>query len=385
MSEKTLNQLARSREAHFYLQFGGQGTPWFRELQKYYSDAKFKTFFHAIFEALDSEKDKIKKSVGLPQSIDLKSWLEDKNTIPSEKYLSYATISLPLVQATQLAHLEHLHLSGLAREQLLEWSQGGTGHSQGLAGAILIALGKSDKEYYEAVQLFIKYQLYLGVCAQIVFPFLEPNEAITKESAELGNQDISPMVAVLGSNHNTIEKLVAEVNTELDQDKQIYVSLYNSPTNRILSSHRTSLLAFQKKYKEKIEAKEFKYVYLSTTCPFHSPHMKAIVELMSHEIKQIGFSYTAKDLKLPVYSFYDEINYQDLSEDLGIRMCQDLMVNTLYWDKALKKAKEDNKVTHILDFGPGKTSQRLSTDVLTYMECSKPVIALVKDAKLLLA
>ena len=188
----------------------------------------------------------------------------------------------------------------------------------------------------------------------------------------------------LGSDHATVAKMVEQVNAELPAERQIYISLYNSPSNRILSSYRSSLLAFQEKYHEKISQKEIKFIYLQTTAPFHCPLMKPILELMSDEIQHIGFQIDAAQIKRPVFSFYDQKNYQELkSDDIPLRLCRDFMLHTMHWDKALQPAAHDDTVTHILDFGPAKTSQRLSVDTLAGMNVTKPVIALAipKDQK----
>ena len=380
----SLIQEAKEGKVRFYNQFGGQGTPWFKELEKYYKADTHKKFFATLFDSLEEEKHRVEGSIGLPLGIDIKKWLNttDKNELPSESYLSSASVSLPMVQATQFAHLENLLQSGVSIKELLNYSLGATGHSQGIVSATFLALGLEGDAYYEAISKFMKFILYVGVCSQKVFSDVNPTKEEIEISNELGGGEPSPMVAVLGSDHNTIEEFVKEINLELPKDKQIYISLYNTPSNRILSSHRSSLIAFHKKYHNKIQEKLFKYVYLSITCPFHSIHMEPMRKFFERELNHINFTYTGKDLKLPIYSFYDDFNYQEIKtpNELAFRMNDDLVLNTLFWNKAMKHIASNNNITHIIDFGPGKTSQRLSAETLKIeFQIEKVILSAIKD------
>ena len=53
----------------------------------------------------------------------------------------------------------------------------------------------------------------------------------------------------------------------------------------------------------------------------------------------------------------------------------------------MKPVAENDEIGTVLDFGPGKTSLRLSVDTLKGMGCEKPVLgaAVPKDLKVILA
>ncbi len=374
---------AQDNNARFYIQFGGQGAPWYKELAKFYKEPAFQKFFDAALAAVEEERPRVEGSVGLPHGIDVKGWLEDDSTIPSEDYLGCAAVSIAMIQMTQLVHVENLLQNGFSMNDLMANTLGTTGHSQGLIPASLMALTLSGDDYYAAVNKYMKYLLYLGVSAQKAFPFFDPTDEEVAQSESLGGKTPSPMVAVLGLDHAEVEKMVLEVNGGLDADKQIYVSLYNSPTNRILSSHRSSLIAFHEKYKADIDEKKFKFVYLRTTCPFHCKLMEPVRDIFIPEVQRIEFKYSGDELKVPVYSFFDGEDLRAQKDNLPVKMFEDMAINTLYWDKSMKPAVDDSKVTHILDFGPGKTSQRLSADTLKELGRELPVLgaAIPKDLK----
>ncbi|MBE7440202.1 MAG: ACP S-malonyltransferase [Spirochaetales bacterium] len=378
-----LSENARAGIAGYYLQFGGQGAPWLKELSAYFGADNHQKFFSVVFDALKAERGRVEGTVGLPQGIDLETWLKKPESVPDEDYLGCAAVSIPMIQVTQLAHFEFLtSKSGYERKTLIGQARGATGHSQGLIPAALVSMAHNDSEYYEHVAQFVKYLLYLGVRAQEAFPYFAATEAEMADSLALDSKNPAPMVAVLGETHEFIGGLVKEVNATLPADKQIYISLYNSPVNRILSSFRSSLIAFNKRIKPLIDEKKIKFVYLRTTCPFHCSLMEPVRPLFEADIKRLGFSYPGSDLKIPVYSFWDGRNMQN-DTDLAIPMYIDMAINALYWDKSIDPAARDSKVTHIIDFGPGKTSQRLTQDTLESLAAEKSVLAVAvpKDQK----
>ncbi|MBX7059499.1 MAG: ACP S-malonyltransferase [Leptospirales bacterium] len=379
----TLFQQAKAGQARFFVQFGGQGAPWFKELSKYFAEPRMKRFFDVALEALDEERPRVEGTVGLPLGLDIKRWLADEASLPDDEYLGCAAVSIPMIQVTQLAHLESIVQNGFDRKSLLEYTVAASGHSQGLIPASLVALGLEGDAYYAAMAKYVKYLLYLGVSAQKAYPHFAPSEAEIAESTALGSGAPAPMVAILGETHASIEAAVKEVNAGLPADQQLHVSLYNSPQNRIVSSFRASLIALNKKLKPLIDEKKLKFVYLRTTCPFHCPLMNSVGEFFEPEIKRIGFDYSGAQLQRPVYSFYDSTDLRLQAEKLPIRMYVDMAIHPLYWEKSMKPAAENSAITHILDFGPGKTSQRLSTDTLSSLPRQLPVLAAAtpKEAK----
>ena len=386
MSTPELFQNAKDGKAKFFVQFGGQGAPWYKELSAYYKNPDFKKFFDVALGALDAERSTVEGTVGLPNGIDARKWLDDPESIPSEDYLGCAAVSIPMIQMTQLAHLENLVLQGYSRGDLAGVTLGSAGHSQGLIPASLLAMGLDGDAYLEGVSQYMKYLLYLGVRAQEVYPAFAPSDEETAKSQELGAKGLpTPMVAFLGDTHETVQKLVDEVNSELPESEKIYISLYNSPSNRILSSFRSSLIKFHEKNKAFIDENKLKFVYIKTTCPFHCPLMEAIREPFSKDIERIGFSYPGSALKYPVFSFYDGRNMQE-DDELAYNMAWDMAIHPLYWEKSVGPVSKNGDITNIIDFGPGKASQRLTADTLKGMDCETPVLAagVPKDLKVLL-
>lgn len=373
---------AKSGETKFFLQFGGQGAPYLKEMQKLFVEAAMKPFFDVAISAIEDAAKMVEGTAAHPEKIDFRKWLTEPDSAPSDDQMSIAGVSLGLIQATQFAHYEYLNIQGFDRTAMLNATAAASGHSQGLIAASFTALGLEGKAYYDGIYKYIQYLFLMGVRAQEVFPAIFASAEENEKSEALGAKAPAPMVAVLGDTHATIEAWVNEFN---GSEKKIFVSLYNTPANRIVSGARKDLIAFHEKHKTDFEAKQIKYVYLRSTCPFHSELMQPILEKFRPDIAKIGFDYKGGDMKFPVFSFWDGSDLRQAS-DLGMRMTDDLMVKTLYWDKAMQAVKNNSAIKAILDFGPGKTSQRLSLDTLAGLGHEVPVyaIAFAKDLKTVL-
>ena len=193
------------------------------------------------------------------------------------------------------------------------------------------------------------------------------------------------MVAFLGVGLDVVEKFVEEVNADLDESEKIHISLKNSPTNNILSGHRSSLIKFHEKHRNYIVENKKKFIYLRTTCPLHCSMMKDILSRFRPDIERLKLSFPGSLLKFPVHSFYDGRNIQE-DKDLAITLCEDIIFHSLTWSHSIKPAADNSAITHVIDFGPGKASQRLTADTFTEWGCDKPVLStsIARDFKKLL-
>ena len=348
-----------------FIQFGGQGSSYFQEIYKLYKTRpELSRFFSTIFKAIDEEleSDFIKGSGSLPEGLDLNGWLMSGNP-PEEKYLQSGPVSLPLIGATQLANLFLLFHHGFSIRDLKENIHGITGHSQGLLSAVFAALASDEKDLYLNLSIFIKYLLYLGVCSQKCYGAFKIDEITEKKILKMGEKDISPMVAFIGPNSRLLNEMVDEFNKRLSPEDIIYISLYNTDHASVLSARPLSLLKFKEKYLEKIDANNWKFVFLKTSAPFHSPYLEKSLDDMKEHIQRIGFSFSGDDLLVPVFSISDGRNLQH-DEELAINLYKEMVIQTQYWKNAINSLLNDTSISYVLDFGPGKISARLTGEYL---------------------
>lgn len=254
-----------------------------------------------------------------------------------------------------------------------------------MISSALIALGKEGSDFYSAFSKFLKFVLYIGYRAQELVGTYNPSEALLKANEEVGDKQPAPMVAVIGYSQKELEDRVKQTNDSLglSGSKAIYVSLYNTPDSNIVSGSPESLLEFRKKFKSEMDEKKVKFVYLRTTAPFHSPHMEDTNKTIPSDMERIGFNFKGSDLKIPVYSIFDGRNMQSDSE-LGIPLFREMLIKTLYWDKAVKPFVTATNVTGI-DFGPSVVSQKLTQANMGTSENKIYAVSSPKDIKVLLA
>jgi malonyl CoA-acyl carrier protein transacylase len=196
------------------------------------------------------------------------------------------------------------------------------------------------------------------------------------------------MVAVIGYNKEELEQRVNQFNKEknLDEKTSVYISLYNTPDSMILSTMPESLLAFRTHFKAEMDERKAKFVYLKTTAPFHCPFMNSTwPEFKSKDYDYLAFNYKGSDLKVPVYGIYDGKNLQEV-EDLKERLFKTVLIEPLYWDKAISPLWTDASISTILDFGPSTVSQKLSGGHLKAKEIEKQSLSASspKEIKVLL-
>ena len=359
-----LIQEARNGKIKFFIQFGGQGARWFGELNRLYSDPELKTFFEVSFNALYDEMKLLSGHPFFTKGFDPLAWIKEPSLLPEEEYLEIAPISIPMIQITQLAHFERVRLRGYSIPFFLEYAGAASGHSQGLISASMVSLLKDGDAYHDLLDKYTRYAVSLGFRAQEAYPNPFASEDEKKRSSELGEPFPSPMAAVLGGDHASVQGWLSEYNDGRPVKDRVYLSLINSPENRILSGDRNALIGFHEKFRAKFSENKIKYVYLLTSCPFHCPLLEEVVPKMQEDMKRIGFHINGLDLKIPLYSFSDGKSLKN-DMDLGDRLSREMAVNTLDWKKAVDPVIADSSITHILDFGPGKTSSRLSGEIFS--------------------
>ncbi|UOG48606.1 ACP S-malonyltransferase [Leptospira noguchii] len=379
-----LNQVKASG-GKLFLQFGGQGSPFLKEISKLYeSEPSLKEFFDVSFKAIAEEVPKLDKKI-IYSGYDFESWVKNQDSAPDENYLCSAPVSIVGIFLAQMGNYVAFTNKGFPVSELISNSIGATGHSQGVISSALIALGKEGSDFYSAFSKFLKFVLYIGYRAQELVGTYNPSETLLKANEEVGDKQPAPMVAVIGYSQKELEDRVKQTNNSLglNGSKAIYVSLYNTPDSNIVSGSPESLLEFRKQFKSEMDEKKVKFVYLRTTAPFHSPHMEDTNKTIPSDMERIGFNFKGSDLKIPVYSIFDGRNMQSDSE-LGIPLFREMLIKTLYWDKAVKPFITATNVTGI-DFGPSVVSQKLTQANMGTSENKIYAVSSPKDIKVLLA
>lgn len=373
----------------FFLQFGGQGSPYLKEVSKLYKEEPLlKEFFEVAFATLNKiESDVGKSDILIAEGLDLKSWIENPDSAPSDDYQIRGSVSVAMIFITQAANYHLMTLKGFPVDELTAATAGVTGHSQGIIAAALASVAKDGKDFYKTFADFLSFTFYLGYRAQEKYSIFEVEKAVLEGNAEIGDKNPAPMVAVIGYSKEELESRVSAANNDLsltEQDK-LNISLYNTPDSMIISAKPSSLLAFRKKYKAEMDERKAKFVYLRTTAPFHCPFMEGTWEKFEVDLKtKIHFPYTVADLKLPLYSIYDG-RAIGASENLAEVLFKEIVIKALHWDKAVGALFTDSSIATVIDCGPSAVTSKLTGGQLTAKSLTTQVLCLSnnKDLKVI--
>jgi malonyl CoA-acyl carrier protein transacylase len=374
-----LIQESKASGKKLFLQFGGQGSPYLKEVTKLYKEEPLlKEFFEVVFSTLNELEPLFsKKDQRFEHGFDLKTWMENPESAPSEDYQARASVSVVMIFITQIAQYYLFTLKGYSSSELASVVGGATGHSQGIISATFAALNLSGNEFLEALKNFTKFIFYLGYHAQGSFMEFEYSQEVIEGNARNGDKSPSPMVAVIGYTKEELEQKVSKFNTELNlQGKDvIYISLYNTPDSMILSGRPESLLKFRSMYKAEMDETKKKFVYLKTSAPFHCPFTQDSWNgfLSDFQAGKFLFPYKNSDLKFPVFSIFDGEDYRTKNVDLLEVLYKDVVIRSLYWDKALGVLFTNPNIGYVVDFGPGVVSSRLTSGQLAPRGINIPV------------
>ncbi|MBK6604238.1 MAG: ACP S-malonyltransferase [Leptospiraceae bacterium] len=373
----------------FFLQFGGQGSPYLKEVSKLYKEEPLlKEFFEVAFATLNKIENEVGKSdILISEGLDLKSWIENPDSAPSDDYQIRGSVSVAMIFITQAANYHLMTLKGFPVDKLTAATAGVTGHSQGIIGGALAAVAKDGKDFYKTFADFLSFTFYLGYRAQEKYPIFEVEKAVIDGNAEIGDKNPSPMVAVIGYSKEELEARVDAANKDLSlsgQDK-LSISLYNTPDSMIISAKPSSLLAFRKKYKSEMDERKAKFVYLRTTAPFHCPFMEGTWEKFEVDLKtKVHFPYTVADLKLPLHSIFDGRQI-GASENLAEVLFKEIVIKALHWDKAVGALFTNASIATVIDCGPSVVTSKLTGGQLTSKNLTTQVLCLSnnKDLKVI--
>ncbi len=171
------------------------------------------------------------------------------------------------------------------------------------------------------------------------------------------------MAVVSGMDRVMLQRLLDEFNTQNIAKPEVAISLENTPTLFVLSGNPEDLLQFRIKYFDLFKTENFNWYYLDITAPFHSHFMPNGLEDFKKDLQKINFQYSGKDLKIPVFDTYTGRNLQEI-DSLGEYLFELQVSRPLIWKNAILPLIENPSITHVVDFGPGRSSSFFTQEIL---------------------
>jgi malonyl CoA-acyl carrier protein transacylase len=216
------------------------------------------------------------------------------------------------------------------------------GHSMGLLGATIAALGVITRRQYTAIchDFIVMTTLTLIRCHQL---------------ARRQAGQAAPMAAVLG--------MSAEELRELLTGTPVHLALTNSRRSHVLAGDPASLADFRARHARRLAPPGVRWAYLRSTAPFHTPLLAPAVRAALEDRHLMAHSYTGDQLIMPVYVADAPVNLQhrgDLVPDvLGYAVSR-----PLDWPGTVRAAIEDCRPDQVVDLGPGPSARLFTRETL---------------------
>lgn len=258
--------------------------------------------------------------------------------------------------------------------------QGATGHSQGIAGACVMAASGDDASLLLRSRDMAVFLLMLGTrCQQATTVAKEANshlrmpprarrKAKNKGTPEDEVESPTPMLAVVGISPDVVRGYAHGLNKALGITEKIglAVSIINGPQACVVSGPEVLTNELRSKMGERRagpgEAEPrvphgkrklaYHSVFLNATVPFHHPGFKHTPGAVVLDCKSLGLHLSASAFSLPVYSTTNGsvITGDNVYEQLALQIA----LEPVNWPEATSRAtlSSPRPVSHILDFGP---------------------------------
>ena len=369
--ESALFRAADEGSAKIYTIFGGQGNieEYFEELRELYQ-----TYPSFIGELVTSSAELLQTLASDPQAdklfskgLDVMTWLQNADATPDIDYLISAPVSFPLIGLVQLAHYQvTCKVLGLHPGILRERISGTTGHSQGIVMAAATAAADSWESYESIAKSALTILFWIGARSQQTFPRTSMTPSMLRDSIDNGEGSPTPMLSIRDLPQAEVEEHIKQTNHYLrEADKQISVSLINSPRNLVVTGPPSSLHGLNARLR-KVKAptgleqtripftqRKLRFVnrFLPITAPFHSKYLAEAAVLLETDLKDIYID--SKNLGIAVY---DTNSGKDIRDEVQGNIVPTLVrlitSDPVHWEKATTFPG----ATHIIDFGPGGIS-----------------------------
>ena len=358
--------------------FGGQGShnvDCLDELRNVYNNYKiyledFMKLAASTLERLADNSDSA--AYPLDTGFDLTNWLDSPESAPDRAQLATSPYSFPINGVISLAHYcATCRILGLDPGQMRSYLAGATGHSQGVVIAAAIAGCDSWEDFSRVTDQVISLLFWMGLESHQG----TPSSSWAAASPRLGDAEkhfVSSMLSVQGLKHKELARILKDANSHLDESEKVHLALVNSKDKMVVAGptrtlHGIAALLEETRAPDGLDQARIPfphrrpfidYQFLPISAAFHSPHLGDAARKV---LKQVDLTFwTSVSLAIPVYHTLTGEDIRGiLNQDLPAVLVQMVMCDALDWHKACLT----QRTTHILDFGPSRTSNLLHDQV----------------------
>ncbi|ETV91506.1 hypothetical protein H310_13902 [Aphanomyces invadans] len=347
----------QSNEHAALIHFGGQGSDYLDQLTHLVTS--FQTVRNlvgqaqAIFEQIDVTKH---------TRIEPLLWATEPASRPSRSALLHACVSYPLVFLTQLAtYMAFLESMEVTHDELLPRIRGGTGHSQGVVAAVLVATATTHSDLEDLGLQFMQLMYHHGCRAQAAFDSVEEGHRANK----VGNVVPTPMLLIRGWTESTLSSFVFDFNDHtMNYHAPVQISLVNDATSIAVTGHPMALQRLHAALEGKVHSHHpidsFRLEFLPVSCPFHNEMLSDAQSAIEADATRLGLVIPGNALHFPVIGTTSDATdlktyrSRDIIPDL-IRM---QLSETIDWPavSVTLQSKIGKEKCNVFDFGPGRST-----------------------------
>lgn len=291
-----------------------------------------------------------------PGGIDLLDWLHFPEKAPGQSLVASAPISFPVNGLISLCHYcISCRTLGLEPGQMRDYFSGATGHSQGIVAAAVVAGSDSWESFYAIAADAIALLFWIGFKSQSKI-----------QGPAFGSA--SRMLSIRGLTREVLDDILIKANAHFEDSEKVAIALVNSKKSLVVAgSHLAlrgvqSLLEHMKAPPGLDQSKivytqrrpDIEYTFLPISAPFHSHSLSGL----TGEVLPLLRTNSCANLRLgiPLYHTRTGLNLQTRCGWPLVRLLVSMVTTEVVnWTETCLQ----EGVTHIVDFGPSRTSTLL--------------------------
>lgn len=360
-------RLARG-EVRAALGFAGQGAAWLGELTALCGAEPWAVGWVEAAETSllrVAAEQEVRWSGLLDGGVAVTRWVKAGEAPPADAYLASAPVAMPMIFLTQVARFESLVRRGLGAAADAGALVAATGHSSGLAAAVLVAEAPAALSA-ERVAAYVELLAWLGFHAA----------RVTRDALSL-DASAPPMAAVIGPTTAVLEAAVRRVHSTHPEGASVAIALYNDRRRHVVSGApaalealRAGLLAHAEREAAARRAGQHggrlttvSWEPVPTSAAFHAPLLEDAVAATLARRAALGFDVAPRGFALPVF---DPATSAPLSAeaDPTAAMVRGILTRPGHFQATLLAMEEAAPHAVLLDLGPGKAIAGLSAGAL---------------------
>lgn len=334
-----------------FIQFAGQGVKYMDELRRIYTTTPgIRPFIMAAADEIRKQAARYDDtSTGFfEKGLDVDRWILHPETTPENSYLLSSPLSHPLIFLTQMSGYLAMILDGMDQDLLLANTHSATGFSTGIVAAVLASLGLPFDDFAEKALKVQAMFVWQGIRCQESMLAFGVNPRLKSELLDTAEGCPSCMASVSGLPRSLLDQgisLFAGIGT-------IYPAYELFPGRWIVAGLPDDLSAFHRFLTERYPANPVVWRYIPSTIGAHSPFLAHAFATSPKDARDLGLSFSGKDMKIPVWA-------NDTGEDLRHldpvldEIMRAYFLHPAFFRRQIKPVLPPTQIRYVLDFGPG--------------------------------